>query len=98
MHFCRDRLRSSPEGPWASVRVAHGRSLSRGASIVIADVDDAKGWDLASALKDAGSDALFVHTDVTIQENIGSCIEALELSFAAIDSCPSSKRPGALAW
>ncbi len=62
------------------------RALSeQGASIVIADVDDAKGRDLASALEDGGSNALFVHTDVTIQENIGSCVEAAVESYGRLD-------------
>lgn len=62
------------------------RALSeQGASVVIADVDDAKGRDLASALKDAEGDAQFVHTDVTVQEDIDSCVETVVEGYGRLD-------------
>ncbi len=62
------------------------RALSgQGASVVIADVDDVKGRDLASALKDAGGDALFVHTNVTVDEDIGSCVETAIEGYGRLD-------------
>jgi L-fucose dehydrogenase len=53
------------------------RALSEeGASVVIADVDDARGQDLAGTVRDDGGDALFRHADVTSEEDVRSCVQA----------------------
>jgi NAD(P)-dependent dehydrogenase (short-subunit alcohol dehydrogenase family) len=63
----------------AVVRELHGHGMS----VAIADIDDAPGAALADEL---GERALFLHTDITQDAEIDSCVEAVAARFGGIDA------------
>ena len=56
-----------------------------GAKIVIGDVLDAEGTSVASEIAESGGDALFVHLDVTDEEDWRSAIGAAVSNFGKLD-------------
>ncbi|MCH9029790.1 MAG: glucose 1-dehydrogenase [Bacteroidetes bacterium] len=56
-----------------------------GAKVVIGDVLDAEGTSVAAEIAESGGDALFVHLDVTDEEDWRSAIEAAVSSFGKLD-------------
>ena len=65
---------------------AEARMFAReGAKVVIGDVLDAEGTRVAAEIAESGGDALFVHLDVTHEEDWRSAIGAATLSFSKLD-------------
>ena len=56
-----------------------------GAKVVIGDVLDAEGTRVAAEIAESGGDALFVHLDVTHEEDWRSAIGAATSSFSKLD-------------
>ncbi len=56
-----------------------------GAKVVIGDVLDAEGTSVAAEIAESGGDALFVHLDVTHEEDWRSAIGAATSSFGKLD-------------
>ena len=56
-----------------------------GASVVISDVDEVNGPELAAALTKAGHDALFVHQDVTSETRWAEVVSDIEKRFGRLD-------------
>jgi len=62
------------------------RAFAReGAKVVISDVLDGPGKTLADELNAAGSEALFVHADVTKESDVSASIEAAVAHFGRLD-------------
>ena len=55
----------------------------RGARVLIADIDDAGGQATVALCQTAGGEALFIHTDVTIEADVAAAVH--EHSAAAHD-------------
>ncbi len=65
---------------------AEARMFAReGAKVVIGDVLDAEGTRVAAEIAESGGDALFVHLDVTHEEDWRSAIGAATSSFGKLD-------------
>ena len=65
---------------------AEARMFAReGAKVVIGDVLDAEGTRVAAEIAESGGDALFVHLDVTQEEDWRSAVEAAVSSFGKLD-------------
>ena len=56
-----------------------------GAKVVIADILDGEGEKLAAEIGESGGDAMFVHLDVTSEEQWQSAIAAAVLRFGKLD-------------
>ena len=56
-----------------------------GAKVVIADILDGEGERLAAAIGESGGDAMFVHLDVTSEDQWQSAIAAAVLRFGKLD-------------
>ena len=56
-----------------------------GARVVIADIDDAAGQALAAKLKQAGSEALFIHTDIASEDHAQRLITETVKAFGTVD-------------
>jgi NAD(P)-dependent dehydrogenase (short-subunit alcohol dehydrogenase family) len=56
-----------------------------GASVVVSDVDELKGPELAAALKKAGHDAVFLHQDVTSETRWADVASEIEQRFGRLD-------------
>jgi len=56
-----------------------------GAKVVLADVSDPEGSVVAAEIAEAGGDALYVHLDVTNEDEWGAAIQAAVSSFGKID-------------
>ena len=65
---------------------AEARIFAReGAKVVIGDVLDAEGTRVAAEISESGGDALYVHLDVTQEEDWRSAVEAAVSSFGKLD-------------
>ena len=65
---------------------AEARMFAReGAKVVIGDVLDAEGTRVAAEISESGGDALYVHLDVTQEEDWRSAVEAAVSSFGKLD-------------
>ena len=58
---------------------------SEGAKVVIADILDGEGEKLAAAIGESGGDAMFVHLDVTSEDQWRNAITATVLRFGKLD-------------
>lgn len=56
-----------------------------GAKVVVADVNDAGGQETVNVIKGKGSEAIFVHTDVSKSEDIQRLIKSAVYTFGRID-------------
>ena len=52
-----------------------GLFAREGAKVVVADIHDARGAEVVSAIKEAGGEATFVHTDVTKSEDVQRAVQ-----------------------
>ncbi|MFH1032166.1 MAG: SDR family oxidoreductase [Chloroflexota bacterium] len=57
----------------------------KGAKIVVADVNDAGGQETVNMIKGQGSEAIFVHTDVSKAEDVQRLIKTAVTTFGRID-------------
>ena len=65
---------------------AEARIFAReGAKVVIGDLLDAEGTRVAAEISESGGDALYVHLDVTQEEDWRSAVEAAVSSFGKLD-------------
>ena len=67
-----------------------------GASVVISDVDELKGPELAAALGRAGHDAIFLHQDVTSETRWAEVAVEIEQRFGRLDILVSNAGIGIL--
>ncbi|MCI0844387.1 MAG: SDR family NAD(P)-dependent oxidoreductase, partial [Chloroflexi bacterium] len=56
-----------------------------GAKVILADVTDQEGMAVAAEIAEAGGDALYVHLDVTNEEEWDAAIQAAVSSFGKLD-------------
>ena len=56
-----------------------------GAKVILADVTDQEGMAVAAEIAEAGGDALYVHLDVTNEEEWDSAIKSAVASFGKLD-------------
>jgi NAD(P)-dependent dehydrogenase (short-subunit alcohol dehydrogenase family) len=56
-----------------------------GAKVVVTDLDDADGQAVADKIGNAGSEAIFLHQDVSLEESWLSIIDATERRFGRLD-------------
>ena len=61
------------------------RFTQEGAKVVVADLDDSAGQDLVREIKEAGKEAAFVHTDVSLSEDCRRLMENTHQTFGRID-------------
>ena len=61
------------------------RYAMQAATVVLADINDAHGEQLAAELKQQGTRALYVHCDVSIPDHHEQCIEATLHEFGRLD-------------
>lgn len=61
------------------------RMAQEGARIAIFDVLDAEGQELAARLKEAGSQALYVHCDVASENDVARAFAAVAAAFGQVD-------------
>ena len=61
------------------------RFAREGARVVVADVDDAGGKSVVSAIETAGGLAVFVHTDVSVSEDVKRLIDVAVETFGGLD-------------
>ena len=58
---------------------------AEGASVVVADVDDVRGQQVATELTDKGASALFIHTDVTDDAQVAALVATTVVTFGGLD-------------
>ncbi|NQX71616.1 SDR family oxidoreductase [Paenibacillus alba] len=56
-----------------------------GATVIVNDLDEIKGKETVSEIKDKGGEALFLHADVTNSEHVKTMVEAAIAEFGRID-------------
>ena len=61
------------------------RFAAEGAAVVVADLDDAGGKRVVSSIETAGARAVFVHTDVSVSEDVKRMIDAAVDTFGGLD-------------
>ena len=59
---------------------------SEGAAVTVADVQETEGEATASAIRDKGGRAVFVPTDVSIDESVAAMVEATVDAFGGLDA------------
>ncbi|HWC68471.1 MAG TPA: SDR family oxidoreductase [Acidimicrobiales bacterium] len=67
-----------------------GRAISvafaaAGASVVLADVDEAGGAETGRLVRDAGAEAVFVRTDVSDAEEVAAMVDTADTRFGRLD-------------
>jgi NADP-dependent 3-hydroxy acid dehydrogenase YdfG len=73
-------------GASGGIGAATARPLaSKGASVVLAALDDAKLAELAHAIKAAGGEAMYRRTDVTSSEEVRLLVESSTQRFGCLD-------------
>src|ERR1700730_9634655 len=73
-------------GGASGIGAACATTLAReGAKVVVTDVDDAGGQAVADKIGSAGGEAIYLHQDVTLEENWPAIIEATEQRFGHLD-------------
>jgi NAD(P)-dependent dehydrogenase (short-subunit alcohol dehydrogenase family) len=68
-----------------------------GASVIISDVDELMGPELAATLKKAGHEAIFVHQDVTSETRWTDVVSEIEQRFGRLDILVSNAGIGIVA-
>src|ERR1700756_5784853 len=64
-----------------------------GASVVVTDVDELKGPEVAAGIKKVGGQAVFLHQDVTSEARWAEVIGEIEKRFGKLDALASDGRP-----
>jgi 3(or 17)beta-hydroxysteroid dehydrogenase len=73
-------------GGASGIGAACAATLAReGARVVITDLDEARGEAIAGNIRAAGGQALFVHQDVSLEEDWPSVIEMAERQFGRLN-------------
>lgn len=73
-------------GGSAGIGRAAAIALAReGAAVVVADVDDARGSQVAAGIRDAGGQAHYVHCDVSDDAQVEAMVRAAVESFGGLD-------------
>ena len=73
-------------GAASGMGTATARMFAReGAKVVITDLDDTGGQGLVDKIGSAGGEAIFLHQDVSMEENWPGVIEAAERRFGRLD-------------
>lgn len=74
-------------GAASGIGEATARLFAReGASVLLADVNDARGEKLAAAIRDEGGRAAYVHADVSSEEDVKAMIAETLSSFGRLDT------------
>ncbi|MCM6776609.1 glucose 1-dehydrogenase [Nocardia sp. CDC159] len=58
---------------------------AHGAKLVLADLNDEKGNELAAEIENSGGEALFVHTDVSSEDDVAAMMRAVVERFGRLD-------------
>ncbi len=61
------------------------RFADEGASVVLADIDEGRGKELAAEIAAAGGQAIFVRTDVSISEDVEALIDSAVARYGGLD-------------
>ena len=72
----------------ASAGIGRATALAlaaEGATVVVADVDDVRGQQVATELTDKGASALFIHTDVTDDAQVAGLVAKTVEAFGGLD-------------
>src|ERR1700745_3578486 len=73
-------------GGASGIGAACAATLAReGAKVVVTDVDDAGGKAVVDKIGSAGGEAIYLHQDITLEENWPAIIEATEQRFGHLD-------------
>jgi NAD(P)-dependent dehydrogenase (short-subunit alcohol dehydrogenase family) len=73
-------------GAASGIGRATAEALARaGVSVVVADVRDDRGRAVAAALTEQGHDAVFVHADVVVDEQVEALVAAAQERFGGLD-------------
>ena len=56
-----------------------------GAKVIVADIHDARGAEVVSAIKEAGGEATYVHTDVTSSEEVQRAVQTAEERYGQLN-------------
>jgi len=73
-------------GGASGIGAACAATLAReGAKVVVTDLDDSGGRDVVDKISGAGSEAIYLHQDVTLEETWPGIIEATEQQFGRLD-------------
>jgi NAD(P)-dependent dehydrogenase (short-subunit alcohol dehydrogenase family) len=73
-------------GGASGIGAACAMTLAReGAKVVVTDLDDAGGQAVVDKIGNTGSEAIFLHQDVSLEESWPGVIEASERSFGRLD-------------
>jgi NAD(P)-dependent dehydrogenase (short-subunit alcohol dehydrogenase family) len=67
-------------------RAAAGLLAGRGAKVVVADVDERGGAETVADCEAAGSEAQFVRTDVTVEDDVAGAVAAAVDSWGRLDA------------
>lgn len=67
-------------------RAAAQRLGTQGATVVVAARDEARGEETVDRIKDAGGRALFVRTDVTVEEDVAAAVRTTVDTFGRLDA------------
>ena len=62
-----------------------GLFAREGAKVVAADIHDARGAEVVSAVKEAGGEATYVHTDVTKSADVQRAVQTAEERYGKLD-------------
>lgn len=78
-----------------------GRSIARllvaeGARVVIADLQEEKGAEVVFDIKSNGGDAVFIHTNTAVREDVKSLVETTLKDYGGIDALFNIAGPGAV--
>jgi NAD(P)-dependent dehydrogenase (short-subunit alcohol dehydrogenase family) len=57
----------------------------RGARVVVADIDEARGEETLKSVKEIGAEAIFVRTDVSLESDVKALIEKIIKTYGKLD-------------
>jgi NAD(P)-dependent dehydrogenase (short-subunit alcohol dehydrogenase family) len=72
-------------GSYGIGRAAAIGFAQRGAKVAIADMDDVKGEETLRRIKEAGGDAIFIKTDVSLEADVKAFVEKTVQAFGRLD-------------
>jgi NAD(P)-dependent dehydrogenase (short-subunit alcohol dehydrogenase family) len=66
-------------------RAAASLFAQEGAKVAVVDIDDEAGGAVSRAIKERGGDAIFIHTDVTVADEVKRMADAVAAAFRRVD-------------
>jgi NAD(P)-dependent dehydrogenase (short-subunit alcohol dehydrogenase family) len=83
--YYKDKVVIVTGGAYGIGRAAAIGFAQRGAKVVIADLDVKRGEETLKRIKDAGGDAIFVKTDVSLEADAKAMVEKAVLTYGRLD-------------